>query len=69
MSALEKLYDAIVSAPETLAQAGIRVAGTWGLWFYQSVSAQNIATVLAIIYTCLQIYLLLRDKIFGDKKE
>jgi hypothetical protein len=64
-----KLLDNLTGWSDDLVKATYKIAGAWGLWFYQNVSTQKIATLVAIVYTSLQLYILLRDKIFGNKKD
>lgn len=44
-----------------------KVLVAWGLTIFGNVTLQQVATFLAIVYTLIQIYILVRDKIVRDK--
>lgn len=39
----------------------------WALTLFGNITLQQVATALAIVYTAIQIYILVRDKIVRDK--
>jgi predicted membrane protein len=45
--------------------AGLKIALSWVL----SISAQDLAVWLSILYTCAMLYVLLRDKVFRKPRQ
>lgn len=49
------------------APALFKIVVAWALTIFGNVTLQQVATLLAIIYTSIQIYILIRDKIIRDR--
>lgn len=55
---------------DTAADSGpalLKLLLAWALTILGNITLQQVATALAIVYTAIQIYILVRDKIVRDK--
>jgi hypothetical protein len=55
------------NSADSIYQAAMKVSISWLGIFFGSITLQDVAIGMTIVYTAIQIYILIRDKIIRDK--